>query len=563
MRWVGRRLRGGEIAPDEIFLDASNLPGLDAQQLEGRVERPVSGTAVGLVGALFILVAVVYAGRAFSLQVIDGDTYADISRNNRIERTVLFAARGIIYDRTGTELAWNTVEINPERASTTPYALRHYIAKPGFAHLLGFVRYPKADQLGSWWREEYVGVSGIEHTLDWMLAGQNGSSLSETDARGELVREDIVDPPHEGESVHLSVDADMQAALAHALSNHAEQHRFEGGAGVIMDVHTGELLALTSFPEYDNAAFARGEGEAVRNANENARRPLLNRAVSGVYSPGSIVKPILAAAALAENIIAPEKKILSTGSIEIPNPYFPDKPSIFKDWKAHGYVDMRRAIAVSSDVYFYAVGGGFQDQVGLGIARIDDYAKKFGLSIPTGIILGGEAAGVIPTPEWKKEVFNGEPWRLGDTYNTSIGQYGFQITPLQAVRYAAAIGNGGQLLTPKLLRDATPEAIATGVSDEHLAIVREGMRAGVNDGGTAQALNMGGIEIAAKTGTAQLGIKNQYVNSWVIGFWPASDPKYAFAAVLEKAPSTNASGATAAMTNFFYWLRDAKPEYVR
>lgn len=572
-----KRMRGREIDPEDIFLDSSNRAQLDALQLEGRIERPVSRLAITLVAAVFFLAAGACAWQAFSLQILHGKAYADISRNNRLDRSVLFATRGIITDRNGIELAWN--ESSPSfdtdsktgagQATTTgilPYAKRIYTDAPGFAHILGFVRYPKADASGSWWREEYTGVSGVEHAFDGELAGANGSTMTETDARGGLVRTDIVDPPKDGEALKLSIDADVQAKLAHVLQDHARANNFQGGAGLIMDVHTGELIAITSFPEYDNAAFAEGDSDAITLANENETIPLLNRAVAGVYSPGSIVKPMFAAAALHEGLISPEKKILSTGSISIPNPYFPDKPSIFKDWKAHGYVDMRRALAVSSDVYFYAIGGGYQDQKGLGIAKIDEYARTFGFGAISGFVLGGEEEGTIPTPDWKKEVFDDE-WRLGDTYNTAIGQYGFQVTPLQVVRYAAALANGGKLLTPCLISGSkvSPcyQAQTVGLSDAHLQIVREGMRASVTDGGTAAALNIGGISLAGKTGTAQVGVRNQYMNSWAIGFWPYENPKYAFAVVLEKGPASNLSGAAPAMSNFFYWLRDNKPEYVK
>lgn len=550
-----------EIEPDEIFLDSSNLPKLNATQFEGRVERPVSAVAIFSVGAIFGLVMIAFGAQAFSLQVLNGETYADISRNNRLERDVIFATRGILTDRNGKELAWNELDTDPQATSTLPYAARHYTDLPGFAHLLGFVRYPKADSSGSWWREEYVGVAGIESIFDARIAGENGSSMAETNARGQLVREDIVDPPQAGETLKLSVDADIQTELARRLEAHAANQGFQGGAAAIMDVHTGELIALVSFPEYDIDAFANGDSAIVAAANADARTPLLNRAIAGLYAPGSIVKPMFAAAALAEGIISPDKAILSTGSISIPNPYFPDKPSIFRDWKAHGYTDMRRAIAVSADVYFYAIGGGYQDQKGLGIQRIDEWATRFGFSRPTGIALGGEPSGVIPTPEWKKKVFDDE-WRLGDTYNTAIGQYGFQVTPLQVVRFIAGIASG-KLVVPQLLAGEQGETTDLGITEQHLKIVREGMRAAVTEGGTAQALNIGGIEIGGKTGTAQVGARNQYMNSWVVGFWPYENPKYAFAVVLEKAPANTLSGASPAMAPFFHWLRDNKPEYVK
>ncbi len=561
-----RRARGREIAPEEIFLDSSNLPRLDEYQLEGRVERPVSSGALLMIGGVFAVAMIAFAAQAFDLQILNGEAYADISRNNRLERSVLFAPRGIVTDRNGKEIAWNEIETDPSATTSTPYALRRYASAPGFAHLLGFVRSPKTDKSGEWWREEYVGVSGIEKVFNDALAGKNGSSMAETDARGQLVREDIVDPPHSGANLKLSIDADIQAELARRLESHAEEQGFQGGAAAIMDVTTGELIALVSFPGYDNAAFASGDAAAVNAANNDPKKPLLDRALGGLYAPGSIVKPIFAAAALNEGIIDPEKKILSTGSISIPNPYDPSKPSIFKDWKAHGWVDMRRALAVSSDVYFYEISGGFQDQKGLGIANMDAYARRFGLGAPTGIALGGEADGVIPTPEWKKTVFGkDDPWRIGDTYNTAIGQYGFQVTPLQIVRYVASLANGGTLLTPQLVAGAHLVGTSVGIPDAYLQVVREGMRAAVHsdaESRTTRALDIAGIDIAGKTGTAQVGTHNQYMNSWAIGFWPYEHPRYAFAVVLEKAPANTLSGAAPAMAPFFYWLMANKPEYV-
>lgn len=556
-----------DIAPDEIFLDSSNLPAHDASRFEGRVERPVARSAIVLVGVAFGVVALGFGTRIYDLQVRNGAVYAEVSKENTLEKSIVFATRGIIYDRTGRELAWNEVAFDAvsETASST-FALRRYTSLSGLSHILGFIQYPKADAKGQWWREEYTAVSGVERALDDSLGGINGALVVERNARGAVQRENIVEPPKNGEPLTLSIDADVQSRLYSQLSAHARAQGFQGGAAVIMDVRTGELLALTSFPEYDNQAFADGDVETIRAASNDPATPLLDRAVSGLYTPGSIVKPIFAAAALKEDIISPDKQILSTGAISIPNPYDPEHPSIFRDWTVHGWIDMREAIAVSSDEYFYTIGGGYGSQAGLGIARLDEYARLFGLGKETGIALSGEAAGIIPTPEWKREVFGeNDPWRIGNTYHTAIGQYGFQITPLQAVRFVAAIGNGGNLLTPQLVASTTPVSQNVGIPDSMLQIVREGMRLAVTSDrrdATVKALHISGISIAGKTGTAQIGTHNQYMNSWVIGFWPAERPRYAFAAVLEKAPAGTLSGAAPGMRPFFEWLIAAHPEYV-
>ncbi len=553
--------RTHEIAPDEVFLDSSNLPAFDAAQFEGRMERPVSGRALVIVGLVFCLVAAAYMGRAFQLQVLQGTVYAEKSRQNSLDRVVRFAARGVITDRTGTELAWNI----PSEATTTPFARRVYTQLPGFAHILGYVRYPKADQSGNWWRESYSGISGVELSYESVLGGINGEELVEKNARGSITRGNIVTPPQDGGDLHLSIDADVQSKLYQVLSKHARETGFQGGAAVIMDVETGELLSLVSFPEYDNQGFTDGDTATIKRAATDARTPLLNRAVAGLYTPGSIVKPIFAAAALNEGIISPDKQILSTGFISIPNPYDPAHPSIFRDWKVHGWVDMRTAIAVSSDEYFYTIGGGYGAQEGLGIRRIDSYAKLFGLGTATGIALSGEQGGVIPTPEWKERVFGADdPWRIGNTYHTAIGQYGFLMTPLQAVRYVAAIANGGLLYTPQVIASSTPSSIRVPIQEEDFQVVREGMRMAVTStrsDATARALSMTEIHIAGKTGTAQLGSKNQWMNSWVVGFWPAEHPRYAFAAVLEHAPAGTLSGAAPGIRPFFEWLAVNKPQY--
>jgi penicillin-binding protein 2 len=571
MHWIGRVWRNSrgsaargawtrprvEIEPDEIFLDSSNLPSLDPTQLEGRVERPVSRFGIASTGALFILIVGIFGFRAYNLQVVEGAQYASASDSNRLSQSLIFAERGVIYDRNGKELAWN------EPGTDVPYADRQYATLPGFADLIGYVRYPRADSNGTWWRTDLTGVTGIEHLFDAQLAGTNGSKLVEVNALQQVQREHIVNPPVDGTDVKLSIDADVQSELFTLLSEHAAANHFQGGAAAIMDVKTGQLLAITSFPEYDQEAMTTGDSAKIQAFANDPNSPFLFRAISGAYTPGSIVKPFVASAALNEGVIDPNTQILSTGSISVPNAYDPAKPSVFKDWRVQGWVDMRHAIAYSSDVYFYEVGGGFEGQPGLGITRLDEYFKKFGFSIAPGGIFPDEAAGLIPTPAWKAATFNGDPWRLGDTYITAIGQYGMQVSPLQAVRAFSALANGGTLLTPKITADAVAQGTSVGIPDSLLQIVREGMRLGVtSDLGTAHAMDINGIELAGKTGTAQLGSHNEWMNSWAVGFWPASHPRYAFAVVLEHAPAGTNSGASPAMNPFFYWLIKNKPQYI-
>ena len=187
----------------------------------------------------------------------------------------------------------------------------------------------------------------------------------------------------------------------------------------------------------------------------------------------------------------------------------------------------------------------------------------FGSSVGQGFFAGKK--GTIPTESWKAENFPGDPWRIGDTYHTAIGQYGFQVTPLQAVRAVASIANGGRLLSPTLISGDTShisETETVPVADANLQIVREGMREGVLTG-ISKGLNVPAVEIASKTGTAELGTKKQFVNSWVTGFFPYENPKYAFAILMEKGPSTNTIGALSVMRKLVDWMTVNTPEYLK
>jgi len=291
----------------------------------------------------------------------------------------------------------------------------------------------------------------------------------------------------------------------------------------------------------------------------------MDKIVSGLYTPGSIVKPFFGLGALAEGVIDQYKRILSTGSISIPNPYFPDQKTIFKDWRANGWTNMAEAISVSSDVYFYEIGGGFENQKGLGIANIEKYAKLFGFGKKTGVDLPDETQGTIPSPEWKALNFKGDAWRIGDTYHTAIGQYGFQVTPIEMVRAVSSIANNGKLLTPHFVMGDTQKENQFSIIDlpkEHFDVIHEGMRMAVTSG-TATSLNVPYVEVAVKTGTAQLGVAKNKVNSWVIGFLPYENPKYAFTVMMEAGPTTNSVNASTVMRQLLDWMSVNTPEYFK
>jgi len=556
-----KKLIQEDIYPDEVFLDSSNLPHFDQDQFEGRIEKPISFFSVMSVGFIFILVSIIFTGKLWNLQIKDGEAFALRSENNRLRHTLVFAERGVVFDRNEVPLIWN--EIHEENSE---FSLRAYIPKSGFAHVLGYLKYPSKDSSGFYYKTEFTGIEGVEKYYDHVLAGTNGLKITETDALSNVTSESVIERPQDGKNLSLSIDARIQEKMYEEIYKLAHRVGFQGGAGVIMNIHDGTLLAATSYPEYSSAVMSKGEDtKQISSLLSDKQNPFLNRVTLGLYTPGSIVKPFVAMGALAEGIISPSKQILSTGSISLPNPFFPGKFSVFRDWKAHGWVDMRKALAVSSDVYFYAVGGGFEDQQGLGISNIEKYMRIFGFGKSTGIDIGNEAVGTIPNPEWKKENFDGDIWRIGDTYNTSIGQYGFQVTPIQAVKATASLANEGMLIEPSIILDR--QNIQKGEvlpfeNNSWFKIINEGMRQTVLEG-TARGLNIAGLEVAGKTGTAELGALKQFVNSWVIGFFPYKDPQYAFVIMMEKGPHDNLIGATYVGNQVLNWMVAHTPEYTK
>ncbi len=557
-----RRRRGRRaeyIDPDFVLIDSENLPQFDTHQFEGRMEKPISKNVFVLIGSLFALVIIIFLSRFWFLQVLNGEKYRETSENNKLKEHLIIAPRGNIYSRDGVELAYNQITENESN-----FPLRKYIDLNGFSSLVGFVKYPAKDSAGFYYEEDFIAKDGAEEYFNEVLSGRNGVELIETSVTGDVVSKNKIRPGSKGEDVVLSIDSRIQNKMYEAIKDLSAKVGFRGGAGIIMDVESGEILSMVTYPEYSSQIMTDGEDiKTIQSYFKDTRNPFLNRVVSGLYTPGSIVKPFLAFAALEEKIISPQKEIVSTGRLVVPNPYNKDAPTIFKDWKAHGATDMRRAIAVSSDVYFYQIGGGFESQKGLGILNIKKYLESFGFTKNTGFS-DEEAAGIIPDPEWKSKTFKGEVWRVGDTYNSAIGQYGTQVTPIQSVVAVSALANYGKRVTPSLLFTST-STVVSGIEvkgdRKNFDIAREGMQMAVEEG-TAIGLNINGLNVAGKTGTAELGAKKDFVNSWVIGFFPYEKPKYAFTVVMERGPVHNTLGATYIMRQVLDFMMLNTKEYI-
>ena len=460
-----------------------------------------------------------------------------IKENLAHESLILLKTK--INDFPGFEIKENTV--------------RDYKEAENFSQILGFTGKITKEELKSSEKysiTDYIGKQGLEDFYENVLRGEPSRVLIEKDVLGEKIFEKTISESKPGKSLVLWLDSDLQKKLQGSLKNELEKVGSKRGAAVVVDPNTGGVLAMVSLPSFDNNLFSQGiEPEELKKINENPNQPLFNRAVSGGYQVGSTIKPLIASAVLQENMISPKKQILCEGSISIPNPYNPDKPSIFLDWTTHGWTDLRKAIAESCDVYFYTVGGGYGDVKGLGVDRIDKYLKLFGWGTDTEVDITSENPGRIPDPEWKENYFKdpqSKIWRIGDTYHLSIGQGDILVSPLQEAIAYGAIANGGKLYQPQIVKEIIegsadsvkstqkiePQIIREGFIDPaNLQIVREGMRDAVIYGSSI-TLNDLPIKVGAKTGTAQVSKKDFY-NNWVTVIAPIDNPQIVVTIVLE------------------------------
>ena len=413
--------------------------------------------------------------------------------------------------------------------------MREYVDPLVFSAVLGYTGSAEVSGM-------IVGKTGIEAAHDDVLRGVPGVRIVYRDARGTALQEKRVREAAPGSTLTTTIDASFQRYFYNRFKDELTALGKTSGVGIAMNPKTGEVLALVSFPSFDNNNPA-----AYLN---NSLKPLFNRAVSGVYSPGSTIKPLVALAALHEHLVTPAFTVYSPGYLELPNPYNPDHPSKFLDWRSHGLVDMYSALARSSNVYFYVVGGGCTASTcnevgrskGLGIDTLNGYWKKFGLDAITDIDVTGEAVGFLPNPEEKQQRI-GTPWRIGDTYNVSIGQGDLGVTPIRLLAFFSSIANKGVMVQPHLMYTESPTVLMDYSSwTDELAVVRQGLRDAVGKPyGTANALYDLPYKTAGKTGSAQIA-NNVKTNAFFVGYGPTDDAQIAVLILVEdaKAGSLNA-----------------------
>ncbi|MBI1210560.1 MAG: penicillin-binding protein 2 [Alphaproteobacteria bacterium] len=556
----------------------------------------------GVVGIYTVL-----AGRMFQLQVLQQDQFTMLAEDNRVNVQLIAPPRGRVYDRFGVELAntsqnyrvliipeqtkdpeatlrelaqlvplpeariqrvlrevrhskpfkpvlvtegldwdqFSKVNINaPDLAGIEPDVgeLRNYPFGPWLSHVLGYVAGPTDEDIDE--DPELlslpgfrVGRSGVEKAADVELRGKPGAAQVEVNAYGRVIRELSRREGEPGQDVVMTLDMEIQKLT--------EEHlRGQSGSAVMMDVNNGEVISIVSAPGFDPNPFTTTVTPQLwKELNQDPLKPLLNKAITGVYPPGSTFKPIVALAALESGAMKPSNRVTCTGAVALGN-------HVFHCWKrgGHGSMDMHAAIKNSCDIYFYECARR------AGIDAIEAMAKRFGLGQVYGLEIPGEKSGLVPGQDWKTRRGLGK-WTTGETYNVGIGQGALLLTPLQLCVMCARLANGGKTVTPHVIKSfgdkprELPPILNLNLDPAHVAIVHDGMDAVVNEGGTAarSRINIDGFEMAGKSGTAQirritdeLRGKSPDQIPWeyrdhalFIAFAPVAKPKYAVAVVVE------------------------------
>ncbi len=401
-----------------------------------------------------------------------------------------------------------------------------------------------------------IGKSGIEKEYENNLRGIYGRKKNEVNSSGREQNTISQEPPTPGKNLWLTIDLEAQNKLEQLIKDFIAKKGEHRISAIALNPKNGEIIALVSWPSFDNNLFSSGiKQEDYDKYINDPNKPLFNRAISGNIPSGSIVKPIIAAAALEEKIIDINKTFLSNGGLQVGKWYF-------KDWKAggHGITNVTKALAWSVNTFFYYIGGGFGNFTGLGVDKILEYMHKFNLAQKTGIDLPNESTGFLPSKEWKKTI-KGEQWYVGDTYNLSIGQGDLLVTPLQAAVWTAAFANGGTIIKPhvalqlssdgsKIEKFSFPQNNIKVVSSKTIEIVQQGMRECVLTG-SCKLLQTLPFTSAGKTGTAQWN-STKPEHAWFTAFAPYENPQIVITVLIEE----GGQGSTVSMpiaNDFLSW----------
>jgi penicillin-binding protein 2 len=427
---------------------------------------------------------------------------------------------------------------------------RFYPLGEDFSHILGFVGEVSKEEFESggfnnYLLGEFTGKEGLEKSFEQTLRGENGIEIVEIDAQGRGVRILSRKAPARGETLNLTIDANVQKKLYQLL-----EESVTPGSIIVSDTRSGNIMSAVNYPSFDNNVSSDV-------FFSDPKKPLFNRFLSGLYPPGSVFKLVMATAALSEGVVSRDTKLEAPGSISYGT-------FTYKDWKAggHGTVNIVSALAKSADTFFYKIGGGYNSGAdisgsaryegfaGLGVERIAQWAKKFGLGAQTGIDLPGESPGLVPTSAWKEEE-KGEPWYIGNTYHLSIGQGDLLTTPLQTHFMTSIVAAGGRIYKPNLIEGKEKLMGYLDADLEVLDIVKEGMVGACSPGGTAYPLFGYAGQLACKTGTSETSVKDK-THAWLTMFYPVSEPRYAITVFLENGGGGSQDAAPVAKEVYEY-----------
>lgn len=527
------------------------------------------------------IVGVILLYQLTKLQIVKGDYYRALSDSNRTRTTLVFAPRGVIFDRNNVPLTYNIPgfrQIKKERTRLIPRdkaleliakddrsifvdSLREYPFKDAMAHVIGYIGQITPEQVKNADFSQYqitdlIGKSGIEYEYESLLRGINGKELIEVDATGKKIRTLGQTDPVPGQNVTLTLDSKIQKIAYEAMRDVPK-------GAVVVSTPDGQILALLSKPSFDPNLFTLDESyratdtayPSVAGILTGANQPLLDRAIGGTYPPGSTYKVVMAAGALESKKIDEDYTVNDKGSIKI-GPYSYSNWYFTQYGRTEGEVGVAKALARSNDIFFYELAAK------IGLKTIVSTSSQMGVGKKLGIDLPGEEAGVLPDEAWKKRNV-GEDWYLGDTYIYGIGQGYLLTTPLQVNFWTGVIANGGKLYKPRMLKSSPSEVInKTFLSKSSLDLVRKGMIQACETGGTAYPFfdfkvnnkdlvvdgknitetaistssavsasgsadlkNMRHVVVACKTGTAEHGGKDDKPHAWMTLFAPAYDPE--------------------------------------
>jgi penicillin-binding protein 2 len=478
--------------------------------------------------------------------------------------------QSILFETKATEFLGFSIQKIPVRDYINPIIFSHVL---GYTGLVGPEESQKLDQ-DRYDSVDFIGKSGIELEYENFFHGQNGENLVEVDATGKLLNILGENSPVPGQAAVLNIDKGLQEKLYEQLNSKRGSIR---AAAVAINPKNGQVLALLSLPGFDNNMFAHGiKKDQYATLLGDKSLPLFNRAIAGTYPPGSTVKPMVASAALEERIIDSNTIIYDNGVLVIPNQYNSSISYNFYGWKRSGLgpMDVKSAIAESSDIYFYTIAGGHPNSTinGMGAEKLAEYYRKYNLGKNTGIDIQGEKPGLVADPEWKASYFKNDAvlkkWYLGDTYHIAIGQGDMLATPLQVAEWTAIIANGGKGFKPQILNkivnskgdsvfENKPEVLVNKfISDKNLKLVQEGMRQNVL-AGSGRQLSALPISSAGKTGTSQFdGSDPSRTHAWFTAYAPYEDPEIVITILVEAGGEGHAAAVPVVKETLEWWAKN-------